>query len=550
MWLLYNSIGIIGLIVHPGPSPSKRVRHDQVAVARQRIAALSVYLIDGPVMASAPEDSAGGGDAEKLGLASPPQSPSNSGIGQWSSRLVRPFTVLHGGSSRGQPAKPTAWLDGLRGFAAFIVYWHHHQLWAHLGNYMNIVLENSWGYEGKYHFATFHFVRTFFCGGHYAVATFFVISGYVLSYKPLSLIQSGDHERLSEIMTSALFRRWFRLFIPVFVTSFVWQTSWHAFGLWTAPFEPQQNYWEELSKWYEDVRSYSQLFRGPGRWAWLYSNIHTWSIPYEFEGSIVTYTTLLALSGATKTARLLVQCTLIFYFMWIVDGWWISMFIAGMLICDLDLLAAKNELPGFLEQLEPYKTLIYVPLFIISLYLGGVPATNNDYEILKNSPGWVYLSVLKPKANVQPKWFYLFWAAVFLVSAVPRLPWLKTLFNSPFCQYLGRISYALYLMHGPVIWTLGDKIYLLVGWPKDPAYFNDPPAWFDLLHLSKAGPLGLEIAFLLPQLILLPATLWVAGLVTRYVDETSVRFAKWLHLQTMPDQDATPGPKSVSGETG
>lgn len=66
----------------------------------------------------------------------------------------------------------TAYLDGLRGFAAFIVYWHHHQLWPRA--FADIILENAYGYEKRYFFACLPGIRTFFTGGHFAVAVFFV----------------------------------------------------------------------------------------------------------------------------------------------------------------------------------------------------------------------------------------------------------------------------------------------------------------------------------------------------------------------------------------
>ena len=66
----------------------------------------------------------------------------------------------------------TAYLDGLRGFAAFVVYWHHHQLWPRA--IADIIFENAYGYENRYYFACLPGVRTFFTGGHFAVAVFFV----------------------------------------------------------------------------------------------------------------------------------------------------------------------------------------------------------------------------------------------------------------------------------------------------------------------------------------------------------------------------------------
>ena len=433
---------------------------------------------------------------------------------------------------KNEQLKATSWLDGLRGFAALLVYFHHHQLWVHIPGDRARWFENSFGYEGEYYFAALHGIRTFFSGGHFAVATFFVISGYVLSVRPMGLVHSGDYDRLAQSLSSGLFRRWIRLFLPTLATTLLWLTSWHAFGWWCKPFEPQPTYLAELVKWVSEVKQYIFLYKGPKGFPWLYWNLHTWTIPFEFKGSLVIYTVIPALSMSTRNFRLLLAMALTFYFLYMVDGWYLAMFLSGMLLCDLDMLAAEENLPLFSLASDPYKKYIFTALFIISIYLGGVPLAQNNHEDLEKSPGWRYLSFLKPDAINDHKWFFLFWAAIFLVSAIPRVPWLKNFFNSRFCQYLGRVSFSLYLMHGPVIWTLGNAVYLLVGFSKGEDDYPYP-AYFYKLPLSKAGPMGLEPAFWIAQVVLLPATLLASNFVTVLIDEPSVRFASWARKKTL-----------------
>lgn len=218
--------------------------------------------------------------------------------------------------------------------------------------------------------------------------------------------------------------------------------------------------------------------------------------------------------------------------MYIVDGWSCAAFIAGMLLCDLELLGASRSLPKSFEPLARFKYTIFYLMFLVALYLAGAPASDYDIHVLRNSPGWYYLSFLKPQAVFDFKFFYLFWAATFLVASIPHISWLKHFFEARFNQYLGRISFAFYLVHGPILWTLGDRVYAAVGWSREPHAVNIPE-WINLLPITKAGPLGLEIGFLLPQLILLPITLWAAEIVTVLFDEPSVRFAQWLYGRTL-----------------
>ena len=47
------------------------------------------------------------------------------------------------------------------------------------------------------------------------VVIFFVISGYVLSYRSLKLARQGKQVELLDSLASSVFRRWLRLHLPV-----------------------------------------------------------------------------------------------------------------------------------------------------------------------------------------------------------------------------------------------------------------------------------------------------------------------------------------------
>ena len=105
---------------------------------------------------------------------------------KWSIDVLRPSIFT---KAPRKELSPTSWLDGLRGFAAFLVYWQHHQGWARVGIIANDLMETSFGYNDQYYFAALPGIRLFFTGGHIAVSIFFFISGHVLSVKPLALIE-------------------------------------------------------------------------------------------------------------------------------------------------------------------------------------------------------------------------------------------------------------------------------------------------------------------------------------------------------------------------
>jgi len=167
--------------------------------------------------------------------------------------------------------------------------------------------------------------------------------------------------------------------------------------------------------------------------------------------------------------------------------------------------------------------------YTVERFLGKLTASQ---QVLRNSPGWYLLSWLQVYAQLDFKWFYLLVAAVFLVASIPHIPLLKRFFETPFNQYLGSISYSFYLVHGPVLWTLGDRIYAAVGWPRGD-HGDVLKAWTNLVPLPKTGPLGLELGFLLPHLLILPVTFWVAEISTKLFDGPSVSFSRWFYKKTL-----------------
>ena len=452
----------------------------------------------------------------------------------WLLQSLRP-TLLRKTGSRPTKLRRTAYLDGIRGFAAFLVYILHHELWAHGGIEGERIVQSGFGYKGEYFFVAFPFVRTFFGGGHLAVAIFYVLSGYVLSTKPLSLIQSGDLLTLGDVLSSSFFRRWFRLFLPVMAVTFGIASFYHLTGVYLG-FTPESSYRAELWKWYVEIKNFG-FFYGHNLLPWMFYHNHTWTIPIELRGSILVWIALSAVSRATRNARLLCELALIFYFMYIVDGAYYSMFMAGVLLSDVDLLAIADRLPLFFSYFKRWwGTHTWYMMFFLGLFLSGVPSKENDMNYLRENPGWYHLSYLKPQAVFDFKWFFNFWAAVLIVPAIPKISWLKRFFESNFCQYLGKVSFMFYLVHGPVLWTLGDRLYAAVGWSRE-EHALLVPHWSGILPLPAWGPFGLEFNFLIVHLILLPVTLWISEITTTIIDTPSIKFGNWLFKKTLAAED-------------
>jgi peptidoglycan/LPS O-acetylase OafA/YrhL len=207
------------------------------------------------------------------------------------------------------------------------------------------------------------------------------------------------------------------------------------------------------------------------------------------------------------------------------DRWELTLFCCGMLIAELDLiiiqankLSSSSFIPQFLSN--PSKSscgnALWIGLSIVSLYLMSQPD-----DLFDATPGWRYLSTLIPV------WFsekYRFWqtiGSVTFVLSVSRLPLLQKPFNSPLIQYLGKISYALYLMHGPVTHVVG--------------YLVQDVAWNITGYRSRSSYIT---GFILGAIVNIPLVIWAADVFWRFVDTPSVKFARWVERQLVVQEES------------
>jgi peptidoglycan/LPS O-acetylase OafA/YrhL len=104
----------------------------------------------------------------------------------WVGALVPSFLACSS-SHPEQTIRPTAWLDGLRGWASLIVFSFHfthaYHKWSSFG----------YGSDGNWLFVELPFVRIFYAG-EAMVYVFFIVSGYSLAWGMLQfLLHSNKH---------------------------------------------------------------------------------------------------------------------------------------------------------------------------------------------------------------------------------------------------------------------------------------------------------------------------------------------------------------------
>lgn len=415
-----------------------------------------------------------------------------------------PRFMQPGGLKNKNELHPTAYLDALRGWAALFVFRYH------------MYANKTWLLEQP--------VFRAILNGRGMVDIFFVISGYVLSYRLLKMIRNQQHG-LQKALASSTFRRWFRLYVSTGIASLV--TAFATYLGWCLHFLRQPTFYAQMMDWVWDFLSSSNPFGDIRGW-WYGAVFRTkyldqmWTIPVEFRGSLVVFWFCAAAAFlSTRGRRIFAWVVIALCYLW--GCIYASLFLLGMLIADVSFDRHPERLQRIrLPQQQDNETLAdqppkqsisakigYVCLAIVALFLIGQPSDGQGYS---GPFPWQYLSKAIP-------WYYPgelgehFWLSIgssLLVFALDSCRMLQIPFEWGFSQYLGDISFGIYAMHNTVNWCL----YIPIVEPWRAAHLGD--GYF-------SGLPGILFTTLV--------VLWTADYFTR-IDDWVVWFGKWLETRT------------------
>ncbi len=412
---------------------------------------------------------------------------------------------------------PTSWLDGLRGVAALFVFFHHSsQIWL-LG------LRPGWGSRpDAYHIMQLPILRVVYSGGA-MVAVFFVISGYVLSTKPLRLAREGKNEELLANLASSTFRRGPRLFIPCVVSTFI--TALLAVkGAFVDPgvsrhYPRAGSLGEQMALWVRET------FRFPFAGGTGFEE-NLWTIPAEFQGSLLVFLCVLGLSRCRDGVRFACVACFIAYWLWFANPATV-LFLSGMLLADIShgrCSQSRDDLSysavrGHKSWMRKAASTL---LILIALFLLSMPEYD---EAVAESYGYATLATsLTPKSwrsHFGPGRWWPCLSAIMLVAILDHAgpdSCYQKLFTHRFPQYLGRISFSFYLCHGVTLYTIGLRVANLT---------------FRLLGSQTNLRYGFSL--LVSGCIVMPLLFWISDVFTVVVDRGAVTCSRrMMQARKMP----------------
>lgn len=389
------------------------------------------------------------------------------------------------------------------------------------------------------------FIRLMIAGAP-QVMIFFVVSGYALSYKPLKLARQGRFAEVGSTLASSIFRRHPRLFMPAAVMTFftalmTWMgwfntTDWGAVAVPNREPPRSEMLWDQLAHYgWTQVDFTNPVSLGPGN----PYDPNLWTLPIEFHDSMVVFVCLAAFTRLPNRVRLVFSFALLSYVEWMFVNWSVFLFLGGMFICDIHFeiervtpsrsLDSDFTISG-VDTVQPMwaraprgclsrakrkvipkngllRKMIGLASFILAIYILSMPERVRGAA---SSPGYMTLTAMAPERFGDNLWYPI--AAVFLVFVIDQASFLQILFTTKFVQYLGRISFSLYMVHGPLLWTWGlllaRKCVTFTGQETDGKYV-----------------LGIALAAFLWW----PVAIYVADFVQRCVDAQCVQFTRWMY---------------------
>lgn len=325
--------------------------------------------------------------------------------------------------------------DGLRGIAALNVAISHFVA-AFLPmmlykNYLTLFPENP-NPSSFFEILTSPLISIFY-NGHFAVLIFFVLSGYVLTIPFFSKVTDSQI-----ILEKRLWGRYLRLNIPIAVSIFVSYIV-YILGLYS---NIQAAEISGSVNWLKNFFPHRITALNAAKEA-IYESIlfgkvtlvpPLWTLKIEFIGSL--YVLLFYIAKPKEAVFIpLIMVFCLVYAIHLQDSIYYFAIFAGSIL-------------SYFKNIKRYRFIV----FVLGFYFGGFQFNSIAYDYLPN------LSFLSVDIWERKTFYNAIGAVLITLSVIEGFG--SKIFESRLAQFLGRISFSIYLIHFIVLCSLSSFIYV------------------------------------------------------------------------------------------
>ncbi|KAF4454831.1 hypothetical protein F53441_2701 [Fusarium austroafricanum] len=411
------------------------------------------------------------------------------------------------------------WVEGLRGIASTLVWI------THLTRAVDYDLYSPSSGEGlRPRLLQLPFLRILI-QGRMGVIIFIYVTGYVCALKPLALFRQGDFEAGWASISKTALRRLPRLMYPsVIATAIAWTAA--QLGLFEVARQTDSYYLTETAQpslpIVSAVRSlFVNIFNtwtGDGN----KYDVHQGTLFVLFKGAAFVLVFLSATAKVKSHFRMGAALGLWGYYWYCADPYFMQ-FWWGVLMNDLH----NSQLLRVSRAKSRYLPAIASSMMVIGLFIASYPEGHHERT------HWSYwqdraLSKILPKDSEFPKFASaLGFDLITLGGAL--MPEHKILLSHPILLWLGRHSFAVYLLHGTLLrWLLTWMMYGAAQTSDTQLERRD-----GLTQFTYQG--HFRLLFCLP--IWLVVLYGCAALWTRYIDMLAQRFTARLTTYIMREDN-------------
>ncbi|CAJ2509207.1 Uu.00g142330.m01.CDS01 [Anthostomella pinea] len=396
------------------------------------------------------------------------------------------------------------WVDGLRGLASTLV------VLTHIARAFDGDLFLPVSAEGTSpRLLQLPFLRIL-VQGRIGVTIFSFVTGYVCALKPIKLYRQNNQDAAFTSIAKSALRRVPRLVIPCAFATFI---SWIMAELGMFLIGKRSDCWwcgmtapDQVPNIF--VAFKSLIFNIINTWtkgANAYDG-NQWTLLPLLRGSMQVYTFIIATSYIQPRYRMIASMMMYFYFYIGGDSAFGMQFFWGVFLCDVQNTPAATE---WLTNRPKTSRLLAIIFLTLGLYVASYPEGHAEWATWSHQMFKVLVRITPSNPDF-PR--YASGIGLQLITlGLHFSPGLRDFLSSKYLLWLGKQSFAVYLLHGPLLRSVLCWMVYGIHLPPDISNENG-----DTIQGKLVFPNGWRLMLSLPFWI--PLNYGVAMLWTGYVD--------------------------------